>query len=86
MFFLTILCIAKDLCFEILEATVSEKPALCCSLRQCPDCRNSFHICLQTLLISIYNKTFTCIFDSEFMHFQKCRAVSEVNEEIFLSS
>lgn len=87
MFFLTMLCIAKDLTSEIVEVKVSEKSALSSDLLQSPEEKHSsFHICLLTLLISIYSTTFKCIFDSESVHFQKCRAVSTVNEEIFLSS
>lgn len=85
MFFLTILCIAKDLSFEIVEIKVSEKSALCYDLLQSGK-HSSFHICLQTLLISIYSMTFKHNFDSEFVHFQKCRVLSKANEEIFLSS
>lgn len=69
MFFLTTVCIAKDLSFEIVEAKVSEKSALCYDLLESPEEKHSsFHICLQTLPISIYSTTFKHIFDSEFVH------------------
>lgn len=65
MFFLTILCIAKDLSLESVEIKVSEKSALCYDLLQSPEEKHSsFHICLQTLLISIYSMTFKHNFDS----------------------
>lgn len=54
MFFLIMLCIAKDLTFEIVEVRVGEKSALSSDLLQSPEEKHSsFHICLLTVLISI---------------------------------